>query len=129
MAGALKESNTRWLSSPTDELCDRLSLLLQEKQAGNNPNVTQEEVVATADKLLEYKFISTNDVYSSTNSINNIKEMISYFKNKNHISKKKYKNDKMLTTIIKSFDTIGIIATTSSSITLSHKKMYFDPKF
>ena len=35
-----------------------------------------------------------NDVNSLNNSINNIKEMITYFKDKNNISKKKYKNTK-----------------------------------
>ena len=45
--------------------------------------------------------------------------MITYFKDKNHKSKKKYKNYKTLTIILKSFDTIVIIATTSSSITFS----------
>ena len=33
-----------------------------------------------------------NDVNSLNNNINNIKEMITYFKNKNHKSKKRYKN-------------------------------------
>ena len=60
-----------------------------------------------------------NDINSFNNHINNIKEMITYFKDKNHKSKKKYKKYKTLTTILKSFDTIVIIATTSSSITLS----------
>ena len=60
-----------------------------------------------------------NDVNSFNNSINNIKEMITYFKHKNNKSKKKYKKYKTLTTILKSFDTIVIIATTSTSITLS----------
>ena len=60
-----------------------------------------------------------NDVNSFNNHINNIKEMITYFKDKNNKSKKKYKKYKTLTTILKSFDTIVIIATTSSSITLS----------
>ena len=45
--------------------------------------------------------------------------MITYFKDKNNKSKKKYKKYKTLTTILKSFDTIVIIATTSTSITLS----------
>ena len=60
-----------------------------------------------------------NDVNSFNNHINNIKEMISYFKDKNNKSKKKHKKYKTLTTILKSFDTIVIIATTSTSITLS----------
>ena len=58
-------------------------------------------------------------VNSFNNSINNIKEMIIYFKDKNHKSKKKYKKYKMITTKLKSFDTFVIIATTSSSIRLS----------
>ena len=41
------------------------------------------------EKRLEKKI---NDVNSFNNHINNIKEMITYFKNKNHKSKKKYKN-------------------------------------
>ena len=45
--------------------------------------------------------------------------MITYFKDKNNISKKRYKKYRTITTILKSFDTIVIIATTSSSITLS----------
>ena len=67
-------------------------------------------------KRLEKKI---NDVNSFNNHVNNIKEMISYFKDKNHKSKKKYKKYKTITTILKSFDTFVIIATTSSSITLS----------
>ena len=46
------------LSSDPDELCDRLKLLLQEKHAGNNSNLIDEEIVAIIDKLLEYKCIS-----------------------------------------------------------------------
>ena len=60
-----------------------------------------------------------NDVNSFNNSINNIKETITYFKDKNNKSKKKYKTYKTITTILKSFDTFVIIATTTSSITLS----------
>ena len=60
-----------------------------------------------------------NDVNNFNNLINNNKEMITYFKDKNNKSKKKYKNYKTTTTVLKSFDTIVIIALTSSSITLS----------
>ena len=59
------------------------------------------------------------DVNSFRNHIKNIKEMIAYFKDKKQKSKKKYRNLKIITTILKSFDTIVIIATTSSSVTLS----------
>ena len=51
--------NTRCLSSDPYECCDRLKLLLQEQQAGNNSNIINEENYAIADKLLEYKCIST----------------------------------------------------------------------
>ena len=50
MGGSLKESKTRFLSSNPNELCDRLKLLLQEKRAGNNCNVIDEELFAIADK-------------------------------------------------------------------------------
>ena len=45
--------------------------------------------------------------------------MITSFKDKNHKSKNKYREYKMPTTILKSLGTFVIIATTSSSITLS----------
>ena len=51
-------SKTIFLSSDPNELCDRLKLLLQEKHAGNNSNLIDEEIVAIVDKLLEYKCIS-----------------------------------------------------------------------
>ena len=68
------------------------------------------------EKRLENKI---NDVNSFNNHVNNIKEMITYFKDKNHKSKKRYEKFKTITTILKSFDTFVIIATTSISITLS----------
>ena len=60
-----------------------------------------------------------NDVNSFNNHVNNIKEMITYFKDKNHKSKKKYKNYKTLNTILESVDSLIIIGATSTSITLS----------
>ena len=51
-------SKTIILSSDSDELCDRLKLLLQEKNGGNNCNLIDEEIVAIIDKLLEYKCLS-----------------------------------------------------------------------
>ena len=51
-------SNTIFLSSDPDELCERLNLLLQEKQAGNNSDIVNQEIVAIVDKLIEYKCIS-----------------------------------------------------------------------
>ena len=58
MVTASGVSKTIFLSSDPNELCDRLKLLLQEKQAGNNSDVNNEEIVAIVDKLLEYKCIS-----------------------------------------------------------------------
>ena len=49
---------TIFLSENPNELCDRLKLLLQEKQAGNNSDLFNEEIVVIIDKLLEYKCIS-----------------------------------------------------------------------
>ena len=51
-------TKTIFLSSDPDELCDRLKLLLQEKQAGNNSDIINDEIVAIVDKLLEYKCIT-----------------------------------------------------------------------
>ena len=68
------------------------------------------------EKRLEKKI---NDVNSFNNHINKIKEMITYFKDKNHKSKKKYKNYKTLNTVLESVDSIVIIGATSTLITLS----------
>ena len=54
-------TKTIFLSSDPDELCDRLKLLLQEKHAGNNSDIINEEIVAIVDKLLEYKCISKKE--------------------------------------------------------------------
>ena len=51
-------SKTIILSSDPNELCDRLKLLLQEKHAGNNSDINNDEIVAIVDKLLEYNCIS-----------------------------------------------------------------------
>ena len=59
------------------------------------------------------------DVNSFNNHISNIKEMITYFKDKNHQFKTKYKNYKTLNTILEPLDSIVIIGATSTSITLS----------
>ena len=51
-------SKILFLSSDPDDLCNRLKLLLQEKHAGNNSDIINDEIVAIVDKLLEYKCIS-----------------------------------------------------------------------
>ena len=58
------------------------------------------------EQRLEKKF---NDLNSFNNHINNIKYMITYFKDRNHKSKKGYQNFKTLNTLIESVDTIVII--------------------
>ena len=58
MVSASGVSKTIFLSSDRDELCNRLKLLLQEKHAGNNSDIIDDEIVAIIDKLLEYKCIS-----------------------------------------------------------------------
>ena len=60
-----------------------------------------------------------NDFNSFIYHINNIKEMITYFEDKNNKSKKRYKNYKILNTILESVDSIVTIGATSTSITLS----------
>ena len=60
-----------------------------------------------------------NDVNSFSNHINNMKERITYFKDENSKSKNKFKKYETIITILKTFDTFVIIATTSSSITFS----------
>ena len=69
------------------------------------------------EKRLEKKI---NDVNSFNNHVKNIKEMNTYFKDKNHKSKTKFKNYKTLNTISESADSIVIIGATSTSITLSN---------
>ena len=58
MVSASGVSKTIFLSSDPYELCERLKLLLQEKHAGNNSDIINDEIVAIFDKLLEYKCIS-----------------------------------------------------------------------
>ena len=58
MLSASGVSKTIFLSSDPDELCNRLKLLLQEKQAGNNSDIIIQVIVTIVDKLLEYKCIS-----------------------------------------------------------------------
>ena len=51
--------STKFLPENPNEVCDRLKLLLQEKQTGNNANINDEEINAIADKNLENKCMST----------------------------------------------------------------------
>ena len=58
MVSASGISKTIFLSSDTNELCNRLKLLLQDKKPGNNSDIINDEIVAIVDKLLQYKCIS-----------------------------------------------------------------------
>ena len=51
-------SKTIFLSSNPDEICNRLKLILQEKHAGKNSDLINDEIVAIVDKLLEHNCIS-----------------------------------------------------------------------
>ena len=50
--------STIFLPENPNELCNRLKKLLQEKQAGDNSDINNGEIVAIIDKLLEYRCIS-----------------------------------------------------------------------
>ena len=45
--------STVFLLENPDDICDKVNLLLQEKQTGNNPNIIDEEIIVMADKLLQ----------------------------------------------------------------------------
>ena len=59
LVSASSVSKTIFLSSDPNEHCDKLKLLLEEKQAGNKFEKSNDEIIAIDDKVLEYKNIST----------------------------------------------------------------------
>ena len=63
-------SNKFFLSSDPDELRDRLKLLLQEKQAGNNSGIINDKIVAVFHKLLKYKCIPKKQHRKISNKCN-----------------------------------------------------------
>ena len=58
MISASGNSNTLLLPSDPDNLCYHLKLLLPEKQAGNNSIMSNKEILAEVEKLLEHKSLS-----------------------------------------------------------------------
>ena len=72
---------TIFLSENPDELCDRLKLLLQEKNAGNNSDIINMEIITIVDKLIEYKCISKKQhqqILNKCNLLNKTKYKYSY---------------------------------------------------
>ena len=63
-------SNTIFLPIDLEEICDRISLLLQEERTGYNSNIVNEELIATVDKLLEYKCSSRKQHNQKFNNCN-----------------------------------------------------------
>ena len=51
--------STLILPDNLNELRETTNLLLQQKQTGNKSDKIDEQIVATADKLLQYRYIST----------------------------------------------------------------------
>ena len=70
MVSASGVSKTIFLSSDPDELCKRIKFLLQEKHAGNNSELINEEIVAIVGKLLEQKCIFKKQHKRSLNKYN-----------------------------------------------------------
>ena len=89
---------------------------MEQKTERLYPSAPVENKHIDLEQRLEKKL---NDVNSSNNSVNKINHMITYFKNKNHNSKKRYKNYKTLTSILESVNTVVIIGATKTSVTLS----------
>ena len=58
MVSASGVSETIFLSSDPDEFFIRLKILLQEKRAGNNSDIINQEFFGIVDKISEYKCIS-----------------------------------------------------------------------
>ena len=63
-------SKTIVLSSHPTEICDRLTLLLQEKPAGKNSDMITDEIVAIVDNLLQYKCMSKKEHEQILNQCN-----------------------------------------------------------
>ena len=55
-------NSTIFLPLDPNKLCDRLQLILQEKQTGNNSYVYNEEIFAIVDKELEKRHILKNNI-------------------------------------------------------------------
>ena len=52
--------NFVFLPSDQDELVDQLKIIVLEKEGGNDNPMLSEQIIAIADKLLQYQCITTN---------------------------------------------------------------------
>ena len=59
-----------FLSENPNELCNRLCLINQEKQAGNDTNKFDNEIIAILDKLLKYKSITPSQCEKNLKKFN-----------------------------------------------------------
>ena len=82
-----------------------------------NPSALLEIKNDDLEQRLETKM---NDVNCFTNPIENMKETITYFRDKNHKSKKKYKIFKTITSTLELFDIVVNIGAITTSVTIGH---------
>ena len=59
-----------FLSENPDELCNRINLLSQERHAGNDSNIFNNEIFALVDKLIEHKCKSKKEQKQILNKCN-----------------------------------------------------------
>ena len=57
-SGIKRSETTNFLTQDPHEFCDRLRLIIQEKQAGNDTTRFDNETVAFLDKFLEYNYFN-----------------------------------------------------------------------
>ena len=72
-------TSTIFLSSDPYELCHRLKLLLQKKQAGNNSVIINEEILTIVDEFLEYRCLSEkqhNQILIKCNLVHTTKKQV-----------------------------------------------------
>ena len=76
MVSASGISKTNFLSSDPDELCDRIKLILQEKQAAINSELLDDQIIAIVDKLIQYHCISKKQHQQLQNKCNLLHEQV-----------------------------------------------------
>ena len=74
--------STIFLSSDPIELCDRLRLIIQHIQFGNDTNNFDSEIIAKIDKLLEYKCITPERHKKLFEKFNLLQHNVSFYLDK-----------------------------------------------